>query len=78
MSTSEGSPVEIEGNEISDKRAKRALNKNENNFRTLLGRRDVKLIIHQGIMTKWQESWNNDTKRRDYDKIQKSVRVKRY
>lgn len=66
----------IEGNETADKLAKSAVNKNGNNVELCFGRGEAK-SISQGIMTKWQELWNNDTMGRGYFELQNSVRVKR-
>ena len=59
--------VGIEGNEIADKLAKSALNKNYNDLLVIsFGRSEAKTVIHEGIMECWQEIWDNDRKGREY------------
>lgn len=60
----------IEGNEVADKLAKSALNKNKNDIVEISIGREAKSQIHHRIMTSWQEIWNIDTKGRGYYKIQ--------
>ena len=70
--------VGIQGNEIADKLAKSALNKNDNDLLVIsFGRSEAKSVIHEGIMEFWQDIWDNDRKGREYYNIKKSVRVKK-
>ncbi len=71
--------VGIEGNEMAQKLAKSAVNKNDNDILEIrTGQSEAKSIILDGIITSWQDMWDKDTKGRDYFRIQKSVRVRRF
>ena len=65
--------VGIEGNELADGAAKRALRREKVDVKVRLGLTECRSIIKRNIMAVWQEEWDREKKGRHYYSLQKSV-----
>lgn len=65
------SHIGVSGNEVADKLAKEALNKQEVEVHVPLGKREAKSILNEKLINKWQIRWDNsNTGRWHYSIIQ--------
>ena len=69
--------IGIKGNEMADKIAKKALEKEHIDIKVPLGKGEAKSIIKNETMQKWQDEWESDPKARQYHKVQSQVGGKR-
>ena len=65
--------VGIEGNELADGAAKRALRREEVDVKVRLGSTECRSIMKKNIMAMWQEEWDRRKKGRHYYSFQNTV-----
>ncbi|KAI2667110.1 hypothetical protein H4Q32_003505 [Labeo rohita] len=69
--------VEVDGNEVVDSLAKKALSMNSNQLDVPLSRNEIKTIIKAKVNNLWQKQWHTNSKGRFLHKIQQQVPSKR-
>ena len=69
--------IGIKGNEMADKIAKKALEKEHIGIKVPLGKGEAKSLIKIETMQRWQDEWESDMNARQYRQIQSQVGGKR-